>query len=515
MELMLMGSAGALIALGLFVYTLMQPYVRGLYKLRGPPSSSLLLGLAADLGGIDWDRGNYPQPIVRYAREYGMVYYNRLFHMHRMAMMDPVGLKHILVTRSDIYPRCNITRTLFQKLARGVGLLSAEGAVHDRMRKQLHPHFTPVQIKSFLPIFEQHAKAFLGHLPPSTPIDLLERFTQLALDVIGVTAFGFAFNAIQGTRSDEIRACEDCKIPISILANVGAAYLPYWDSLPLPWVARQRAAKDVLQQIVTKVIDAKLASPKTHTARDLLDLMLLSDVSAADARVHAATFLQAGHETTSNTLAWVVVTLTAHPEMAERVHCECHAVLARHPTGLTSDAVGELVLLTACIHETLRLYPTAPTLSDRIATQDNVVPLMDGDSFFVPKGTQVGIDVLAIHRNPRFWTDPDAFLPGWRVQTRSGREIQQSVDRFVEGHALQRADKALRGELSQSFFYLPFSTGDKNCIGQRFALLEMQVALVYLLGTFRVHLTPRANVCPKRDLTTMHPTLLEVTLTAL
>ncbi|KDO32002.1 hypothetical protein SPRG_03219 [Saprolegnia parasitica CBS 223.65] len=430
-----------------------------------------------------------------------------------MAMLDPVGLKHILVTRSDIYPRCHITRTLFQKLARGVGLLSAEGAVHDRMRKQLHPHFTPLQIKSFLPIFEQHAKAFVSHLQPSTPIDLLERLTQLALDVIGVTAFGFVFDAIKGKRSDEIRACEDCKIPISILANVGAAYFPYWDHIPLPWIARQARAKDVLQQLVTSVIDAKLASPKTRTARDLLDLMLLSEMSAADARVHAATFLQAGHETTSNTLAWVIVTLTAHPEMAERVHRECQDVLALHPTGLTATAICDIVFLTACIHETLRLYPTAPTLSDRIATQDDVVPLVDGHSFFVPKGTQVGIDVLAIHRNPRFWTRPDAFLPGTTGNERLSR-LKQCVDRFMEGHALQRADKALRGELSQSFVYLPFSTGAKNCIGQRFALLEMQVALVYLLGTYRVHLTPRANVFPKRDLTTMHPTLLEVTLTA-
>ncbi|KDO32003.1 hypothetical protein SPRG_03220 [Saprolegnia parasitica CBS 223.65] len=283
-------------------------------------------------------------------------------------MLDPIGLKHVRVTRSDNYPRDHLARTLFHvrpphsvpkttivdaEMFRGVGLLSTFGAAHTTMRKQLTPHFGHIQ--RFLPIFQRHARHFL------------------TLDVIGVSAFGFAFGAVDGRLSPELQAFNDVKMPSSFVVNLGIVFFPFWDYLPFASVQRRVAATDTIQDTVYRVIDAKLQAPADRDVTDLLDLLLLSGTSAADARVHVTTFLQAGHETTSGTLAWVLVQIATHADVATRVYAECRDVLHRHrDDDMTSDVLAELPYLTAVIQK-----PCACTPQDRrspIALRSRTIP---------------------------------------------------------------------------------------------------------------------------------------------
>ncbi|KDO32001.1 hypothetical protein SPRG_03218 [Saprolegnia parasitica CBS 223.65] len=449
--------------------------------------------------GIDWTAGNYPEPGVSWLRRYGLAYYHRAMHIQRITLADPVGLKHVLVTHSSKYPRDHISRTIFSKMFRGTGLLSAHGAAHAAMRKQLNPHFTHLQLKSFVPIFELHATRFLKvllTLPAQTPIDLHAHFTKLTLDIIGVSAFGYDFEAVLDSTSADLRAYDDARLPSSLLLTLGMTCIPFWEYLPFADISKRRRATDTLQRIVLRVIEAKMLAP-TAGSSDLLDLLFASGprLTPAEACVHVMTFLQAGHETTSNTLCWVLAMLAKHPAVADRVHAECKAVLERFPAPLPYEALSEVPYLTAVLQETLRCYPTVPALAARDALDDDTIPLHDGSTLSVPAGTAIWIDIVAIHRNPAFWTHPDAFLP----------------ERFLDGDALYAADKALRDGMSSTFFYLPFGAGDKNCIGQRFAMMEMQVILLHLLASHKFPLTKRACMHPKRDIATMTPVCLETT----
>ncbi|CAK5226557.1 unnamed protein product [Aphanomyces euteiches] len=94
--------------------------------------------------------------------------------------------------------------------------------------------------------------------------------------------------------------------------------------------------------------------------------------------------------------------------------------------------------------------------------------MADGTPLFVPKGTTVQINFAAMHRNPKYWTEPESFIP----------------DRFVQGTAAWKADLVLRGGKSHAFYYMPFSGGSKVCIGQKFALAQVQTVVAILVSKY-------------------------------
>ncbi|OQR93264.1 hypothetical protein ACHHYP_02744 [Achlya hypogyna] len=481
----------------ILLYLIARPYIRGLWKLPSPPTSSWLLGHAAEALGVNWDKGNYPEPGTGWLRQYGMAYYHRILHLHKLMLADPAALRHILVTNSANYPRDALTRTLCQvvspklecftidqKMLGGDGLFSAEGPKHTAMRKQVTPHFAPIQLKSFLAVIERHVKQFMAILAaeqPNTPINMHAKFTQLALDILGVTAFGYDFAAVQGETTIEIQAYRDYMPSSSVLANLGLAFVPGWEYLPVPSISRRRKAKETLYSVVHKVLEAKIASPSSETSRDLLDILILSDpnMTAGGACVHAMTFMIAGHETSSNTLCWVLAKLHEHPEVAQRVEAECRQVLGRHGGSMPYDALGELPYLTAVIQETMRLYPTAPALAGREAAKDDRVPMSDGSTVLVPKCTWISLQstvTLCIGLGPMI------FVQGINAHDAI---YFHSLDRFLDGSDLQKEDASLRNGKGNTFIYMPFGAGVNSCIGQRFAMMELQVILVHLFATHR------------------------------
>lgn len=214
----------------------------------------------------------------------------------------------------------------------------------------------------------------------------------------------------------------------------------------------------------------------------------------------------------------------------------------------TWEQLGQLPYLSAVIHETLRLRPTAPSLASRLALEADTLPRSDGSHFFIPKvpldmilllsdelsvfqGTSIHLDLVAIHRNPAYWSQPDAFLPGM-VRRRGVSALNDCViERFIEGSVVFEADLALRGGKPNTFCYFPFGlgaswrldgmrsrsksmllVGDKSCIGNRFAMAEMLVVLSALFAKYRVTLTPAANVNVRKHTGTIAPIHLEVQL---
>ncbi|KDO32006.1 hypothetical protein SPRG_03223 [Saprolegnia parasitica CBS 223.65] len=474
-------------------------------RLPGPPPSHWLLGNARDIFQARWNEGSFPEPGLSWLKQYGSAYHVRILYIHRIALADPVALKHVLVTKAKDFPRNNLSRAFITKLVQGVGLLSAEGDDHMAMRRMMNPHFSHSNLKSFVPLFAAHTRRLLSQwrtdklVDTNAPVNLYAYFTKLTLDIIGISAFGYDFGAITGTDEAESNAYNDAKLPATLFSILGTAYVPGWRYLPLPGFARRRAARDTLMAVVLRVIEAKMAAPAVDPPRDLLDRMLAAgpDMSATEARAHVFTFMQAGHETTSNTLCWVVALLSQHPAIEAAVRAECQAALQQCPDGsFTADGLAHIPLLTAVIQETLRYYPTVINLAARGVTKDEVVPLSDGSLLHVPKSANLWVDVAAIHRNPAYWTRPDEFVP----------------DRFIEGTEVHGADLHLRGGKGHTFFYFPFSAGEKNCIGHRFALMELQTILVHVLASVRFAVTPAAVLHPKRQLATITPVLLETTI---
>jgi thromboxane-A synthase len=164
----------------------------------------------------------------------------------------------------------------------------------------------------------------------------------------------------------------------------------------------------------------------------------------------------AGYETTSTALGYVTYILATHPDEQRKLqeHIDAHFDPETEHTMPTYETVTEMEYLDMFIRETLRMYPIAPSAITRQSTEDFHIENIG----VVPADTTITVDVYNLHYNPDLWgpLDPHEFHP----------------ERF----ATKRHPMA----------WLPFGAGPRNCVGMRFALLEMKMLLVRLLKTYTV-----------------------------
>lgn len=212
---------------------------------------------------------------------------------------------------------------------------------------------------------------------------------------------------------------------------------------------------------------------------DLLELMLEATEAAeteAGGRAGAglsnqelldecSTFLLAGHETTSNTVAWALMLLAQHPQWQERAREEARGVLreqgAKEGRHFPFEKLSELKLLGAILSETLRLFPAAAAL---VRTAARTVKL--SEALTVPKGCDVAPMISWMQRRKDVWgEDANEFRP----------------TRFLEASSPGGGT------------FIPFALGPRVCIGQNFAIIEAKTILAMLLLNFRWELAP--NFC--------------------
>jgi cytochrome P450 len=164
------------------------------------------------------------------------------------------------------------------------------------------------------------------------------------------------------------------------------------------------------------------------------------------------TLIVAGHETTASTLNWVWYLLSQHPEVEEKLWRELNNVHASELPDLND--LGRFTYTRHILDEALRLYPPGWLMTRRALKDDHL-----GD-YFVPAGTEIYISTYNIQRNPELWEAADCFRP----------------DRFGPDFSQERRPLTM----------LPFSVGPRNCIGEVFARLEMQIHLMTIAKQLRL-----------------------------
>lgn len=112
-----------------------------------------------------------------------------------------------------------------------------------------------------------------------------------------------------------------------------------------------------------------------------------------------------GHDTTATGITWAIQMLGNHQDLQEKVFLEIQKVCGDDSLDVTLDQLSQLKYLECFIKETLRLYPSVPIIARRFGTDGNI------DGYFVPKNTQILINIYLIHRDPEHWNDPEVFNP--------------------------------------------------------------------------------------------------------
>ncbi|KAL5514428.1 hypothetical protein ACEPAG_2516 [Sanghuangporus baumii] len=197
--------------------------------------------------------------------------------------------------------------------------------------------------------------------------------------------------------------------------------------------------------------------------------------------VSGETAIVAGSDTTSTTLTGIWYFLLSHPECYERLQKEVDATF---PPGegdaLDPVRLAEMKYLNAVINEGLRLQPAVSTFLHRAPEQGSGGKWIGGH--FISEGTAVNVPPYLLHRDPRYFSpNPESFWPDRWLQDESTISYTSNSTGGKEGKE-ERREKIITDITA----FVPFSAGNRNCVGKNLALAEMRAVIALLMQRFEM-----------------------------
>nr|XP_054759900.1 cytochrome P450 4V2-like [Lytechinus pictus] len=358
----------------------------------------------------------------------------------------------------------------------GQGLLTSSGKKWAYRRKLLTPTFHFSILQSFMEVFNEQSFILVKKLEKlatdSETINIFPLVTNCVLDIICDTAMGKRTNAQENSENEYVRAVDNMsRLVVRRMRN------PLWwsdwlynklgvgkehdKSLKVLHKVTKEMIQERLHQIPSNISETDQSESITGKRRriaflDLLLQMHREDPSFTldDIREEVDTFMFEGHDTTSAAVSWSILHIGQHPEIQARLYDEIDEVFGKSDRPVTSDDLSKLPYLSRVVKETLRITPPVPGIA-RELDEDIVI-----DGKVIPKEAAIFLIINALHRDPEQFPDPARFDP----------------DRFLPENSAKR----------HPFSFIPFSAGPRNCIGQKFAMMEDKVILINILRRFSI-----------------------------
>ncbi len=342
----------------------------------------------------------------------------------------------------------------------GQGLLTSEGDFWKRQRRLAQPAFHRQRIAAFAEVMARRTTQMLERwdalADSGTPFDAHEEMMALTLAIVGETLFSVD---LTGDASEVGKA-----LGVTLKITDERFRMPVLPAswIPIPSNVRFNRAKRVLDGLVDRIIGERRAKGEGHEGNDLLAMLMearddegkgMSDAQLSD---EVMTLMLAGHETTANALSWWIALMSKHPTVAARQVAEAREVLQGREAGFAD--LPKLGYTLRTFEETMRLYPPAYIMGRRAIAEDDL------GGYRIPAGATVFVSPFITGRDARYWDNPEGFDP----------------DRFLPERSAKRPPMA----------YFPFAAGPRQCIGNSFALMEMQVIGAMIAQRFQLDLVP-------------------------
>lgn len=406
------------------------------------------------------------------AEEMGDFFYSHMLLKKIFFISNPEIIKHILQTNQKNYRKSPAYDQL--KLALGNGLVTSEGDFWKKQRRLAQPAFHKKKLETLFNSMVGVCENYISKLK----INCQEQERRnISLEMMTVTAdivLKCLFSSdnendqqelyrTMSSSQEYIMHCihKPLSIPWSFINGRRRKFfkdLKVFDDVIQEMVEERRKSKELPMDLLTMLLEAK----DEETGEGMSDRQL---------RDEAITIFAAGHETSANALSWTLYLLTQHPSILERLRAEVDRVL-----GNRSPSFGDVRALQytlQVIEEGMRLYPPAWVVGREAIDDDEI----KGQK--VPRKSIIFMGVYALHRHPDLWENPNDFNP----------------DRFSPEKVKERS----------RWNYLPFGAGPRMCIGNNFALMEMQLVLALLVRHFdfsiikehKVEMQPLVTLKPK------------------
>ncbi|XP_036319967.1 probable cytochrome P450 4s3 isoform X1 [Rhagoletis pomonella] len=349
----------------------------------------------------------------------------------------------------------------------GKGLLTSSDDAWHRRRKLLTPAFHFRILSEFKEPIEENCKIFIRKLREKAngeQFDIYPYITLFALDAILETAMGIKKNAQMQSESEYVKAVQTiCRVMhkqsfsfwqrFEIIFRFTNSYKERTEALKILHGETKRVIKLRRQMLQDTNIQTMADAEKSDDVGGkrrlaFLDMLLISQqegggLTDQEIREEVDTFLFEGHDTTSSAIAFCIYLLSQHREIQQRAYEEASALRGHEKESMR--------YMEAVIKETLRLYPSVPFYSRKVQED------LQLGNITVPKGASVSTLAYMVHRDEKYYPEPEKFDP----------------ERFLA------AEKDLH-----PFAFVAFSAGPRNCIGQKFAMLELKLSLSSLLRSY-------------------------------
>lgn len=347
----------------------------------------------------------------------------------------------------------------------GNGLLTSEGELHRRQRRLAQPAFHSTRLTEYARAMVELGSATSRGWRDGEQLAIDREMMRLTLQIVGHTLF----------TADVLHEAKD-------VGDAVTGALHQFRQLNSPFVqttrflrrwANLRASRS--RRRFEGLLSRIIADHREHPDRynDMLSMLMTNDEMGSGYMSNellldeALTIFLAGHETTANALTWAWYLLAQHPEAERKLHEEIERVLQnRLPS---HEDVPALRYTGQLFREVLRLYPPAWIIGREAVTGYRL------GSIEVPAGATLMMSPYAMHRDPRFWNDPETFAPERWEDDSSGNRPK--------------------------FAFFPFGAGTRVCIGEHFAALEGVLLIAVIAQQWRLYLVPGQEIALQPQIT--------------
>ncbi|KFW06596.1 Cytochrome P450 3A40, partial [Eurypyga helias] len=388
-----------------------------------------------------------------------------------LAVLDPLLIKNVLV--KECYTIFTNRRNFRLNGILESAINVAEDEKWKRIRTVLSPTFTSGKLKEMFPIINHYGKKLVESIEKKVANDefvtMKDIFGAYSMDVVASTSFSVNIDSMSNPNDPFVTNIKkffkfSFLNPVFVFLVLFPFVIPVLEKMKVTLLPSK--VMDFFMGVFLKMKEERKKGISTDRV-DFLQLMVDSQ-SSHDSSKSAETdsykslsdeeilaqsllFVFAGYETTSSTLSYISYNLATHPDVQRRLQDEIDATLTDKATSMY-NAIMQMEYLDMVVNESLRLFPPGGRI-ERVCKKT-----VEINGVTIPKDMVVMIPAYVLHRDPAYWPEPEEFRP-----ERFSKERKESMDPYT---------------------FLPFGAGPRNCIGMRFALLTVKVAVVFLLQNF-------------------------------
>ncbi len=404
------------------------------------------------LGYLNRNKAFFKNPLLfSYERqkEIGDFFYSKMLFKNIFFISNADVVKHVLQTNQKNYAKSPAYRQL--KLALGNGLLSSEGAFWKKQRHLMQPTFYKKNLEELFKKMQAVGEKYCDEIESreESGFNVNKEMMRLTADMVLATLFSSenshdndkiytAMNAAQ--EYILYRTHNPHLIPFTYINGKHARFkndLAFFNQNIFDIINERKKLKERPADLLSMLLEAKDAD----TGEPMSDQQLRDEL---------ITIFAAGHETSSNALSWTFYLLLKNPLILSKLREEIDEKF--DPKNISFAQIMQLSYTRQVLEESMRMFPPAWAIGRENISADEI------NGCTIPKKSILFVSVYSLHFNPRYWENPEEFNP----------------DRFSKEASKNRPTLA----------YIPFGAGPRMCIGNHFAMMEMQLILAMLIKKF-------------------------------